>query len=1409
MLDEPQLLAELEALPAHAPQRLVPPHPQHPAYLIYTSGSTGRPKGVVIGQRSIAHYVEHVGRQVLGVHAACMPLFTPTVFDLTLTTLFVPLGFGGRIHIVGEGSAEQGLAAAFDGRSGASAVKLTPSHLALLGALPVAANAIAVAIVGGEALSGAHVAALQRHCPGIRVVNEYGPTETTIGVVAGVVHGADIHIGTPYPNTRVYVLDAALQPCPVGVVGELYIAGEGLARGYWRRAALSAERFVADPHALAPGQRMYRSGDLAAWREDGRLDYHGRADQQLKIRGFRIEPAEIEAALCEDGAIAQAAVVGRDDGGERRARWRHSSHDGRDGGGGLRLVAYVVAAQAIDARALRERLATRLPEHMLPAAYVQLESLPLTPNGKLDRRALPAPEALTEAYLAPGTPEEVLLCELVAQLLGLPRVGLGDHFFHLGGHSLLAARLAAQVRARLGRELPLRTIFEHPVLGELARALASLATADDAAAPLRPDPDAAHEPFPLTPVQQAYWLGRQSLVELGQVACHLYAELRLRTLDVDRLGAAWDRAIERHPMLRAVIDAEGTQRILAQVPPLHIALADHSRAPLEQAQAAALAVREAMSHQVLPSERWPLFELRVTRVAEHDWRLHLSIDALILDGESIQWLLHEVFELYHGRQRAQPPARLSFRDYVLHLQREAAPIERARAYWSARLHTLPAAPALPLAVDPARLADPRFTRHHARLAAAPWQQLRARAAAAGLTASSVLCCAYAEVLGTWARSDRFTLNLTVGDRRVLHPDVRDMLGVFTNLVPLEIDHACRASLLERAHAQQRQLARDLDHRAFSGVQVQRLLAQHAGDPLAGLLPVVFTSVIAEPALALPEDVLEVVHSITQTPQTWLDNKVYLVDDELGIDWDAPAALFPPGVLDAMFDAYLALLHALATTESAWHDTERSLVPAAQRALVAAANATAAPLPGELLHEPVFAAAAAQPHAIAVIDSRGRRLSHGQLAARAAALARQLHQRLAADESIVAIVMEKGLEQIVAALAVLEAGRTFVPVSAGQPDVRIQAILAQAGVRTALTQPRIARGRAWQQQLELIDVLDEDLDEHVPHEAPPERLPRRAAPDDAAYLIYTSGSTGVPKGVLIAHRAARNTLADLTGRLALSATDRVLWVSSLEFDLSIFDLFAVLGAGGAVVVPEPDGHRHPLDWAHAVQQHRVSVWNSVPAIAELMLSAAGANAPALLRSLRLVLLSGDWIALGLPERLRAALDPAALVLSLGGATEASIWSILHPITHVEPHWASIPYGMPLRNQRWHVLTPDLRECPVHTTGKLFIAGAGLAIGYFNDPAQTRARFLTHPLTGERLYDSGDLGRRLPDGSIELLGREDQQVKIRGFRIELGEIEAALARHPHIHHALASVQHLPRRFSHRRLCGAERIVQCRPA
>ena len=468
------------------------------------------------------------------------------------------------------------------------------------------------AIVGGEALTAAHVKTLREHCPGIRIFNEYGPTETTVGAVAGYVDADDLHIGKPYANTRVYVLDAGLQPCPVGVSGELYIAGVGLARGYWNRPGLTAERFVANPFAIEPGERLYRTGDLASLAR-------GRQPALPRPRRPAGEDPRLPHRARRDRGCPHARARDRAGGGDRArgSRWWRT----------------LSARRQIDLRDLRRRLAARLPEYMVPAAFVILDALPLTRNGKLDRKALPAPEGtgLAAGYVAPARLRRSCCASWWPSCCAWSAWELADNFFHLGGHSLMATRLAARIRARLGRELPIRTIFDKPVLGDLARASAALSRVGDRA-PLVADPAAAHAPFPLTPVQEAYWLGRQSLVELGEVACHVYVEIRFRTLDVERLTGAWRAVIDRHPMLRAVIAPDGTQRILA-------GSTLHDR--VRRWQRGRRRVREEMSHQVLPCDRWPLFEVRVTRVADEDWRLHLSIDALILDGESNNLLLEE------------------------------------------------------------------------------------------------------------------------------------------------------------------------------------------------------------------------------------------------------------------------------------------------------------------------------------------------------------------------------------------------------------------------------------------------------------------------------------------------------------------------------------------------------------------------------------------------------------------------------------------------------------------------------------------------------------------------------------------------------------------------------------------------
>ncbi|MDZ7752623.1 MAG: amino acid adenylation domain-containing protein [Gammaproteobacteria bacterium] len=891
-------------------------------------------------------------------------------------------------------------------------------------------------------------------------------------------------------------------------------------------------------------------------------------------------------------------------------------------------------------------------------------------------------------------------------------------------------------------------------------------------------------------MQSAYWLGRQDLVALGRVACHAYSEYRLRALDAEAMPRAWQATIDHHPMLRTIIDDDATQRVLDQPAEFTIAVVDVRGD--DDPEARVEAIRQTMARTCQAAHRWPLFDVRVTRVADDDWRLHLRIDAMILDGESTSLLLAEVFDRLHCRYEETARALHTFRDYVLHVHgdAQAAARDAAREYWASRLDDLPPAPVLPLAVDPTRLEDPHFSRRQALLDIDTWRRLTQRARYNGLTPSTVLLTAYAEIIGTWARHDDFTLNLTVGDRRLLHGDIATMLGVFTNLTPLAVHRSRVGAFVDRATALQQQLACDLDHRDFTGVDVQRLIAQRAGDPHAGLLPVVFTSLLGERVADLSDDA-ELVYSITETPQTWLDNKVYEQGGILTIDWDAPEALFPPGLLDAMFEAYVGLLRALATDDAAWTDARRSLVPASEQRLIAAVNDTTTDLEHArtLLHDPVFAAMRVYPDAIAVIGDE-QALTYRELEARSLALAQALGRVLSNEDVLVAIVMEKGVEQIIASLAVLETGRAFLPISAGQPDARIQTILAQSGARVAVIQARLQRDRDWQQRVTIVEVPDS-----VPVVAP-SRLAPRHTPDDIAYVIYTSGSTGQPKGVAIQHCAARNTLDDLERRFDIQRNDRVLWVSSLEFDLSIFDLFGVLGAGGAVVVPPLDGHQNPRAWARAVERHRVTIWNSVPAIADLMLTAIGEQAGEQLASLRLVMLSGDWIPVSLPGRINAAV-PDGRVISLGGATEASIWSIYYPIDQVEPDWTSIPYGTPLANQSFHVFDEHLLPCPIRTTGRLFIGGQGLAHSYWNDPGQTAERFIIHPDTGERLYDTGDLGRYRPDASIEFLGREDQQVKLRGFRIELGEIENALNEHPDVDAAAA--------YLHRSV-QTQRVVAC---
>jgi amino acid adenylation domain-containing protein len=1349
------------------------------AYVLYTSGSTGTPKGVQISHAALLNFLTSMQRQLEFSRQEVLLAVTSLSFDIAGLELYLPLLTGARLEIASREISQDGaLLATLLSERGASCMQATPATWRMLLAAGWQPGADFGVLCGGEGLSGALAVALRTG--GAQTWNLYGPTETTIWSSAlrvdswQAIEGL-VPLGQPIAQTQFYVLDAWGHLVPTGVPGELYIGGAGLARGYLGRPDLTAERFVPDPFSDQPGTRLYRTGDRVRYRADGSLEYMGRSDFQVKLRGYRIELGEIESVLEQQPGVAQAVVVLRE-----MAPGDH------------RLVAYIVpeaGQEAPTSSAMRQELQAHLPEYMLPAAYVLLDHLPLTPNGKLDRHALPAPERTAQSetsYVAPRTPTEKTLTDIWAEVLKLERVGIDDNFFALGGHSLLGVQLMQRISEAFHITLPMRTLFEAPTISELALAVEQKQGKqgeEESTALILPRivSDLAHrfQPFPLTDVQQAYWIGRNAAFELGNVATHTYSEWESSDLDLERYTRAWQLLINRHEMLRAIVQPDGQQRILADVPPFEIATQDLRGLSPEIVAARLDAVREQMSHQVLPTDRWPLFEIRASLLDGGRIRIHRSADLLMVDAWSWQILGRELNQLYLDPDLEMPPLALSFRDYVLteYALRKKELYRRARDYWWKRLPDLPPAPELPLAQNPAALTQPHFTRRSHHLEPAVWSQIKQAATSKGLTPSGVLLAAFAEVLGMWSKNPRFTLNLTLFNRLPLHPQVNDIVGDFTSLTLLAADHSTSDTFTDRAKRLQQQLWEDLEHRHVSGIAVLRELARIHGNTARARMPVVFTSALNLQGSATdaaqeqePGWRAEHVYGITQTSQVWLDHQVREDEGVLLYSWDAVEDLFPAGLLDDMFSAYNQLLERLAT-EGQWEAiTAASLLPPAQLELRAAMNATEAPISTELLHTLFVSQVAQRPQQQAVVTPQ-RVLSYQEVDTRARQIGRLLRDRGAHPNQLVAVVMEKGWEQVVGVLGILYAGAAYLPIDPDLPPERLRYLLKHGEAHIALCQSWLNEQIVWPDDIHRI-VVDE-LDPGDPAPAAPEQPIQR--PEDLAYVIFTSGSTGLPKGVMIDHRGAVNTVLDINDRFGVGPQDRILALSALNFDLSVYDIFGILGAGGTIVLPAAEARRDPAHWIHLLEQERVTIWNSVPALMDLAVTHLSSTHQQPPQELRLVMMSGDWIPLNLPDQIRSLWKHTQIV-SLGGATEASIWSILFPIENIEPGWKSIPYGHPMRNQRFHVLNARLEPSPTWVPGELYIGGIGLAQGYWRDEMKTAASFFIHPRTGERLYRTGDLGRYLPTGEIEFLGREDFQVKIRGYRIELGEIEAVLSQQP---------------------------------
>jgi amino acid adenylation domain-containing protein len=1360
---------------------------EHLAYVIYTSGSTGKPKGVMVAHRALANHLSWRQRLAPLDTGDALLQKIAVGFDVSVGEMFWPLLAGARLVVAPPGAQRDPdyLAETIDRERITTAVILPPQLRPVLEhpAIDVRSTLRHV-VTGGEALPDAAARAVLERLPRVSLYHEYGLTETTVtstgyfyprdGETSGA--GAAGSIGRPVTNTRAYVLDAVGALVSVGVVGELWIGGAGVARGYHGRAALTAERFVPDPFGGEPGARLYRTGDLVRWRRDGTLEFLGRSDFQVKIRGFRVELGEIEAQLQEHAAVREAVVVAR-----------------ADAAGELRLVAYWTGEAECGPDELRSALAARLPEHMVPAAYVRLAELPRAPNGKVDRAALPPPgddAFLHRAYEAPVGETEETLAGIWAEVLGLERVGRRDHFFELGGSSLLVVRAAGQM-SRRGLHADAQAYFTAPVLAELAARveggrrdvavppkgipaagcdairpdmlpLVSLSAAEIDAVVRTVAGGAANvqDIYPLAPLQEGI-LFHHLLTTRGDP---YVLSVLLRFGDRARLDAyvaALQAVVARHDILRTGVVWEGLREPVQVVwRYATLAVEDVALDAADGDVGEQLWARHDARRHRMDMRRAPLIRMWAAwDAASGQWVLLQQQHQFIGDHMTMDELDAEVIAHLEGRAAELSPP-MPFRTYIA--QTRSAPRKAAHeAYFRALLADV-SEPTAPFGLLDVWGDGSGSEVARSELPGGLAARLRAEARRLGVSVAALCHVAWAQVLARAAARQDVVFGTVLFGRLGGGEGADRVLGPFINTLPVRVrvDAGGVRAAVRDMHAQ---LAELLAHEHASLAVAQRASGVPAPAPL-------FTSLLNyrhNPAAKAMRDGATL-RGVRR--QEWTNYPLLMSVDDLGdglrLTADMHASVGAARMCAMMERALETLVDAVE------HAPERALdaldvLSASERELVVETwNATAAPFPSDAcLHELIEAQAARTPDAVAV-EFEDEQLSYAVLEARASQLARELRTLGVGPDTRVALCLERSAELIVALFGVLKAGGAYVPLDPSHPAERLAYMLADSAPVVVLTQAALA-GR----------FADVAVPVHVLDGAPPSPRTDEAAltpgaltPAHLAYMIYTSGSTGRPKGTMVSHQGVVNLLWAMRGAAEVGPADVVLALTTVAFDIAALELFLPLLCGARVAIADRRTAGDPAALQEALRDRRATLLQATPATWRLLVAHGWPGDP----SLR-ALCGGE----ALPVELAAELGARVGALwNVYGPTETTIWSaaarVFAPGRASDP---SVAIGRPLANTQVYVQEAQGVVAPVGVRGELYIGGAGVARGYFGRPGLTAERFVPDPYgpPGSRLYRTGDLGRWRGDGALEYLGRTDFQVKVRGFRIELGEIEARLGSH----------------------------------